>query len=312
MKIMEVNDIINSFLDKRPECMVAIGYGSGVIKQNGYDKCNKPQIDILIGVKDTSKWHLENMKLNPNDYSKKGMKYFKKSSKFIDYYTNINFLPYIEYESFKIKLGIFSFDKIIKDLIKGESYYLSGRLSKPNLIIKHNGEFEKAMKENRKMALWVGACLQEKNGLVRDLYINIAKFSYLGDIRNGIKIFKKEFFKHENPHKISNLVDGSYLQFDNIYRNIENDFLEFNNDEVLINVDNLLNCSKDFLPMNLYSKLERFIKVKDYTKIKELLIKYFSKKNRRSSIIQALKGALTTDFKKTREYLKEKEKKAKL
>lgn len=312
MENKTINEIIEEFLDKRPKCQVAIGYGSGVIKQNGYDANNKPQIDILIGVLNTSKWHQENISLNPNDYSKKGRRYFKLPAKVIDYYTGINFLPYIEYEGFKIKLGVFSINKVIKDLINGNSYYLAGRLSKPNLVIKTNDEFKEAMKKNRQMALWLGACLQSKSGLVRDLYINVAKFSYLGDIRNGIKLFGKEFFKHENPHKISNLVDGSFLEFDVIYRDIENEFLNFHDDEFTINVDKLLNSAKDFLPSNLYKKLENRISNKNYEEVKELLIKYFSRKNRRSSIIQALKGALTTDLKKTKQYLKEKEKKAKL
>ena len=94
---------------------------------------------------------------------------------------------------------------------------MAGRLSKPNLIIKCNNEFKKAIDANRKMALWTGACLKGSSGLVRDLYVNISKFSYLGDIRNGIKIFGKTFLNHENPNKIYNLVDGSFQEYENIF-----------------------------------------------------------------------------------------------
>ena len=307
-----VNELINEFLKERSECVVAIGYGSGVIKQNGYDNKKKPQIDILIGVKDTSTWHKENIKFNPSDYSKKGIRYFKLPSKIIDYLTGINFLPYIDYKGYKIKLGVFSLDKVKEDLVKGKSFYLAGRLSKPNLIIKCNNEFKEALDANRKMALWTGACLKGNSGLVRDLYVNISKFSYLGDIRNGIKIFGKTFLNHENPNKIYNLVDGSFQEYEKIFKNIDCDFIKFNNDKYILDLDKMFLCSKEFLPINLYYYLEKSIEKKDYLKTKELLIRYFSHKNRLSSLVQALKGFITTDLKKTKSYLKEKEKKAKM
>lgn len=308
----DVNELINNFLNERPKCAVAIGYGSGVIKQNGYDNNKKAQIDILIGVNDTSIWHKENITLNPCDYSKKGIRYFKLPSKIIDCLTGTNFLPYIDYQGYKIKLGVFSLDKIKEDLTKGKSFYLAGRLSKPNLIIKCNNEFKKAIDANRKMALWTGACLKGSSGLVRDLYVNISKFSYLGDIRNGIKIFGKTFLNHENPNKIYNLVDGSFQEYENIFKNIDCDFIEFNKDEYELDIEKMYLAAKEFLPINLYHYLEKSIEEQNYEKTKELLIKYFSNKNRLSSLVQALKGFITTDFKKTKSYLKEKEKKAKL
>ena len=307
----EVNEIINEFLKQRPECSVVIGYGSGVIKQDGYKSNSNNQIDILIGVNNVKEWHHENMLTNPMDYSKKGLKYFKLPQKIINFYTGINFLPYLEYENYKIKLGVFDLNKVSNDLTNGCSYYLAGRLSKPNLVLKSTDEFNRVLEKNRKMALWTGACMVGRKGLIKDLYINIAGFSYLGDIRNGVKLFGKELFRKENPKKIANLVNCGYQLYEKLYNDIEAPFINYEDENIKINLDLLMESAKDYLPINLYNYLNEALDEHNYDKVKNLLIKYFSSKNRKSSIVQALKGLITTDISKTKQYLKEKDKKAK-
>ena len=68
------------FIQKRPTVRAAYGYGSGVFQQSGYQQNDHPQIDFIFVVEDLKKWHLENMKRNPKDYSWFGKLFFRYAS----------------------------------------------------------------------------------------------------------------------------------------------------------------------------------------------------------------------------------------
>ena len=53
------------------------GYGSGVFKQAS---SVKPLTDVIFVVDDLKGWHMENMKMNPSDYSLIGRLYINRSS----------------------------------------------------------------------------------------------------------------------------------------------------------------------------------------------------------------------------------------
>ena len=57
-----MKEFINEFLSQRPNVIGAFGYGSGVFKQLGYDKKEKPQIDLILVVENIREWHRENIK----------------------------------------------------------------------------------------------------------------------------------------------------------------------------------------------------------------------------------------------------------
>ena len=61
---LEKEQAIKNFINKRPKCDIAFGYGSGVFAQKGYTSTDTPQIDLILGVEDFNAWHQENIKNN--------------------------------------------------------------------------------------------------------------------------------------------------------------------------------------------------------------------------------------------------------
>ena len=74
---MEKREAISKFALKRPESVGVYGYGSGVFKQAS---SVKPLTDVIFVVDDLKGWHMENMKMNPSDYSLIGRLYINRSS----------------------------------------------------------------------------------------------------------------------------------------------------------------------------------------------------------------------------------------
>lgn len=82
-------EIVNTF---DAEISAAVGYGSGILPQNGYDKPdNEKQLDFIFLVDDTVKFHQQNTKQNPSHYSTKSQ-------------TLINFFKEVVYTSTLISL----------------------------------------------------------------------------------------------------------------------------------------------------------------------------------------------------------------
>ena len=75
---MNKEEAIRKFALQRPESRAIYGYGSGVFKQAS--SSGKPLTDVIFLVDDIKQWHLDNMKLNPKDYSIIGKVYLSKSS----------------------------------------------------------------------------------------------------------------------------------------------------------------------------------------------------------------------------------------
>jgi Phosphatidate cytidylyltransferase, mitochondrial len=63
--------ISNQLRSRFPEFVVAFGYGSGVIPQEGYNYTKEedlPMVDILLVVRDTCTWSQKNLIKNPSFY----------------------------------------------------------------------------------------------------------------------------------------------------------------------------------------------------------------------------------------------------
>lgn len=167
-------------LTRFPDVRVAFAYGSGVIEQGGYTRTlyettvdatkNKnntltlptgdkdiPLFDVIFAVDNPQKWHLDNKRMNPDDYTSilsawpipnletiaNGL--FQQ----IEIY-QANFIAYIQEEcgsrmwfnSFvpmkisacphrQMKYGVISTRHLVNDLQNWESLYIAGRLHKP-------------------------------------------------------------------------------------------------------------------------------------------------------------------------------------
>lgn len=114
---------------------LAFGYGSGVFKQKqDIERCEKVenQIDLILVVKDSLKFHEENLKLNAHHYSflqRFGVSMITDIQEHRG--ARIYFNPYIrlgnDSKTF-YKYGTISRRHLIRDLFDWETLYVAGRL----------------------------------------------------------------------------------------------------------------------------------------------------------------------------------------
>lgn len=273
---------IKEFLSNRPKVVAAYGYGSGVFKQSGYNDKDKPQIDLILIVKDLKKWHLENIKLNKKDYSFIGKLFFKNASiSKLKGHTGITYLSNIIENKKVFKYGTIEEKDFINYLNNWQSYYLPGRFQKTCLEIISTKKIRDTIIKNRENALMTGllSLNKEKPKLI-DVYTEICGLSYLGDTRMKFA---------ENPRKVLNIVEGSFNEYKDIY-GIENSYFKTDkNENMTIKYDKLIkdiNKLPEFL--SNYLKDEQ-----DLSTIKIKINKYFTELNKKESSTQTIKGIFT-------------------
>lgn len=273
---------IEKFIKKRPKVKGAYGYGSGVFKQSGYTSKDKPQIDMIFVVEDLKKWHLENIKLNPKDYSFTSKLYFKSASVLkLKGNTGIVYLSNIEENGNIYKYGTIEEKDLEKYLTTWESFYLPGRFQKTILPIIESDIITKANEKNRESVLFTALLTlpKEKNKLI-DVYTQICGLSYLGDTRMKFA---------ENPRKVLNIVEGSYDKFKEIYGTGNSYFKTNKKEEITIDYEKLMKDIKK-LPKSLLEYLKEDIKSQDINVIREKILMYFTEINKKESSKQTLKG----------------------
>jgi translocator assembly and maintenance protein 41 len=112
----------------------AFGYGSGVLKQQQDIKksTTQNQIDLVLAVNNSNRFHEENLKMNPYHYS--FLRHFGVSTITRMQETRgarIYFNPYVKFNNdlnTVYKYGIISRKHLIRDLLDWETLYVAGRL----------------------------------------------------------------------------------------------------------------------------------------------------------------------------------------
>lgn len=295
---MELIKKIKKFIKKRPEVKGAYGYGSGVFKQTGYTDKDKPQIDMIFVVEDLKKWHLENMKLNPKDYSLSAKLYFKMApiSK-LKGNTGIVYLSNIIENGNVYKYGTIEEKDLVKYLDTWESFYLPGRFQKTILPIIESKKITKANEKNRESVLYTALLIlsEDKNRLI-DVYTQICGLSYLGDTRMKFA---------ENPRKVLNIVEGSYDSFKEIYGTSNSYFKANKKDEITVNYEKLMRDIKK-LPSSLLEYLGENIDISDREAICEKILTYFTELNKKESSMQTIKGLYSNGIVRSIKYASKK------
>lgn len=303
---MEIKQLLTSFVDNRDnkgKIIAAFGYGSGVFKQTGYKLQDKPMIDTIFVVKNPHQWHHENIRRNPDDYSASGritLKYFDINS--IRKTTGVTYQSNIQFEGHTFKYGIIGAEKFTNAL-RGNwnNFFIQGRFQKPIYTIKSTDAINKAISENREYALLVALLtLDNDHPTILDLYEKICSLSYTGDIR---MLFA------ENPHKVANIVNGSFEQFVELYGTETDYFYTKENGELVIDYD-LLYSSISLLPDTLYEYLNKSgYSANNPKQIADLINQKMAQVNRMDSIIQPLTGIITVGPFASLSYLNQKMKK---
>ena len=303
---METKKLLESFVESRDnqgKIIAAFGYGSGIFKQAGYTLQKKPMIDTIFIVENPHLWHKENMKKNPSDYSLSGriaLKYFDlnavKSTTGVTYQSNISF----QHSTFKY--GIIGKKRFMDSMMGNwEHFFIQGRFQKPIYTIFSNDEIDKAIQENRDLAIYIALLtLKKHKPNILDLYHQICSLSYRGDIR---MLFA------ENPNKVRNIIQGSFDSFIEMYGTENDYFYTKENGELVIDYS-LLYGSLALLPDTLYKYLmQKGYSINQPKHIANVLEDKMSKINKRDSIIQPIIGIITVGPIKSISYLSEKIKK---
>mgnify|MGYP003289306559 CR=1 FL=1 len=315
---MEVKEQIENFLKRRPDTVCTYGYGSGVFKQAGYTDEDKPQIDLILAVKDIKKWHLENIKMNPSDYSIIGKIFYSNASREtikgfngIAYQSNIRDYTWylalnsrysdgaeteMECKVQMFKYGVIEYSDLEKQLKTWNRFYLAGRFQKGILPIKSTKEIDSLIEENRKDALVAALYFLGKESTLTELYETIVSLSYIGDTR-------MKFF--ENPNKIRNIVSKLKDELDYIYKK-KNPYFEIVDDEKIIVNHQILN--KEFLPASLAYYLSGIPK-DNLEAMRQAIYNFFKEKNKKESLNQTIHGIKTNGIVNSSDYVFQKIKK---
>lgn len=296
------NDNIFDFVSTLPEVVDIIGYGSGVKNQEGYTDDIKRQIDLILTVNDIYEFHKLNFKKYPNIYSNIGIKLIKHVN---NIGTDINYVSNIDYKNNTYKIGVINKNDLSKDLITWDNMYMAGRCQKPISTLKIRDKVKNEIIYNRLNALKIALLLNHNKTITeQELYETICSLSYIGDIRMTMHC--------ENPDKIKNIVNGSKIEFREIYNEVNDNLFDIKNNIISTNTDKILTSILD-IPESLLKYLHKHMDLNNIN-IDELnnnIINYLKITNFKSSIAQPIKSIIINGTEKSLNYLKEKRKKGK-
>ena len=296
------NDNIFDFISTLPEVVDIIGYGSGVKNQEGYTDDIKRQIDLILTVNDIYEFHKLNFKKYPNIYSNIGIKLIKHVN---NIGTDINYVSNIDYKNNTYKIGVINKNDLSKDLITWDNMYMAGRCQKPISTLKIRDKVKNEIIYNRLNALKIALLLNHNKTITeQELYETICSLSYIGDIRMTMHC--------ENPDKIKNIVNGSKIEFREIYNEVHDNLFDIKNNLISTNTDKILTSILD-IPDSLLKYLHKHMDLNNIN-IDELnnnIINYLKITNFKSSIAQPIKSIIINGTEKSLNYLKEKRKKGK-
>lgn len=291
---MSNKDVIKKFIEKRPKVIAAYGYGSGVFKQAGYNDNEEVQLDLIFIVEDIKKWHLENMKKNPNDYSFTGRLFFKNSKKEkLVGLTGVTYQSNIVEDGCVFKYGVVDYDHFKVALSTWNSFYMTGRFQKTIMEFISTDEVRRIIDYNRRSAIIVTLLMTDSQTTIKDLLVRLCGLSYAGDTRMAIA---------ENPRKVLNIVEGSYDEYLKIYKQVIEQFARIKRDVISIERDKIL-LAFDELPDALKTYIKEYgIEINDTKRVEEVVMNYLSNLNKRESTYQTLKGLKTNGLGRSLRY----------
>lgn len=189
------------------------GYGSGVLRQAGYENAAAPQIDMLHVVDSAESFHAANLRQNAHHYLILGRLGPRAVCAVQKWGAGAYFNPYVSVgtgdSSHVIKYGVVETRTALQDLCEWLSLYVAGRLQKPVKHLVHDPTMAAAIQYNLHSAAAVAVLILGESFTERQLYEEIARISYTGDPRMTIG--------GENPRKVRNIVDKQYGHFQRLY-----------------------------------------------------------------------------------------------
>lgn len=296
---MNKEEAIRQFSLQRPDSRAIYGYGSGVFKQASTK--GKPLTDVIFLVDDIKKWHLDNMKMNPKDYSFIGRLYLSKSS--IDKVKGVNGITYfseINGGEYTFKYGVIEVNDFSCGLDTWCNMFMAGRFHKPVMELKSEQEIRDSIIYNRKCALMVACLFCDELATDIEIYNVLCGLSYIGDARMGIA---------ENPHKVENIVQGSFDKIKEIYplkefylKHVGGALYHIDHEKILSRIADLPEGLLEYL----YDLNTDF---KDLEMVRIYIYEYLTTRNRIESKAQIIQGIKTNGIVRSVPYVLAKVKK---
>ncbi|EPX74516.1 matrix protein import protein [Schizosaccharomyces octosporus yFS286] len=204
---VRLKDLLKTF---NAPIQVAIGYGSGVFQQAGYQSSAKPMVDFIFQVNDPVRWHELNIQQNPSHYS--ALKYFgpKAVTKVQeDYGANIYYNTQVRVGNSIIKYGVIKRESLMDDLKNWNTLYTAGRCQKPVALFQGEEFFYPLNRQNLEQATSAALFMLPNKFSEFEFYKTIVNLSYIGDMR--MSLFA------ENPKKVDNIVSKQLFYFRKLY-----------------------------------------------------------------------------------------------
>lgn len=208
----------------RNEISYCFAYGSAVFEQklavnveaesaNSSEKNDgRKMIDLVLAVDNPVTWHQENLAKNWSHYS--GLRYLGAGTiaKIQQHFgAKIFYNTLIPVGDEYIKYGVISTKDLVNDLLDWETFYISGRLHKPTLVLQQsqdNSDLTNALEINLQSALHAALLLLQEKFSEEELYLTIAGLSYSGDFRMRFG---------EDRNKVEKIVRPQIRNFRSIY-----------------------------------------------------------------------------------------------
>lgn len=283
---MDKKGEIIKFAERRPASQAVFGYGSGVFEQRDNDH-SKSQTDVIFIVNDMREWHNSNMVLNDSDYSFLGRIHFSSNNvSKIKGKNNVTYFSHIKDSGndFMFKYGVVEVEDFIRGLSTWDNLFLVGRFHKPVLDVKSNEVIRRVIEGNRDVAFRIACLFSPAATTKRDFFRTLCGLSYLGDARMMIA---------ENPHKVRNIVDGSYSRLKEMY-SFEKPFVKtYGIDKLLIDHRAILE-ELYLLPESLVNYLaEMNTNLSDLEMVRKNILEYIVGHNKSESRAQIIEGVKT-------------------
>eukprot|EP00906_Rhabdomonas_costata_P031300 RCo044208 len=194
-----------------PPTRLALAYGSAVFAQPG----NVPKMtDLIFAVDDPVQWHTDNLQRHSGHYSM--LRHFGPGAiaTVQSWGGGMYFNPDVTIEGKTYKYGVISVVDFLEDLNRWPYIYVCGRLQKPVLLLQYPSDVKgvpisRAMRRNLRNALAVALLRLPPFFEEHQLYHEISKLSYEGDLRMAISA--------EDPKKAEKIVLGSFRHFSEYY-----------------------------------------------------------------------------------------------
>ena len=240
------------------------------------------------------------MELNKKDYSFTGKLHLTRSSiEKIKNYNKITYFSQIYENGLRFKYGVIEVEDFIDSLTTWNNFFVAGRFQKPVYELKSNTSIKNSIDINRRKAYYIATLLSNNITTEFELLNVLCSLSYMGTLRMKVA---------ENPHKVENIVIGSYDRLKNIY-NYKDDYLTRDGDKVVIDHKKALEKLWELPEGMLLYFLRNKIDFKDIQNVRRAIKNYLIAHNRKEELKESFDGLRTNGIIRSTPYLLAKVKK---